>query len=141
MAQPIDLNTPYVSLATFRKSGKPVATPVWIAPAIDGDAATETGYVFSAGNAGKVQRLRNNTQIRVAACDVRGKLLSPAPSEQWPTGHAKLLSSSGEIQSALVALRAKYGWQMWLADVGAKLMGKYNKRAYIQVTLSNQELS
>ena len=38
----------YMSLATFRRSGAEVATPVWFA-AVDGKL-----YVVSAGNAGKV---------------------------------------------------------------------------------------
>ena len=59
----------YVSLATFRKSGAKVATPVWAAPA--GDWL----YIFSAGNAGKVKRLRNSDQAELAECDMRGKLL------------------------------------------------------------------
>ena len=44
----------YFSLATFRKSGVAVETPVWFA----GDK--QTYYVFSAGQAGKVKRLRNS---------------------------------------------------------------------------------
>ena len=42
----------YFNLATFRKNGNAVATPVWFAP--HGD----TFYVFSAGDAGKVKRIR-----------------------------------------------------------------------------------
>ncbi len=31
--------------------------------------------------------------------------------------------------------RDKYGWQMHLADLGAKLTGKFNNRAYIRIVL------
>ncbi len=60
----------YVSLATYRRNGVEVKTPVWIA---------EKGglyYVFSAGDAGKVKRIRATPRVRLAACDVRGNLRS-----------------------------------------------------------------
>ncbi|HEV2057076.1 MAG TPA: pyridoxamine 5'-phosphate oxidase family protein [Methylomirabilota bacterium] len=45
----------YLSLATFRKSGIKVATPVWLAAA-DGKL-----HVFTAGESGKVKRLRHSS--------------------------------------------------------------------------------
>jgi len=117
---------PYVSLATFRKSGATVATPVWIA-AQGGDY-----FVFSAASAGKVKRLRNSAQARLAVCDVRGRLRS-----EWRDAEAVILEDQAEIARALAALHRKYGWQMWLADVGSKLTGKYGRRAYLRVRLTN----
>ena len=115
----------YVSLATFRRSGDAVRTPVWIAP---GDGAL---YVFSAGNAGKVKRLRNSNQAEVAVCDVRGKVLGG-----WYPASARVLADPVGIELALAALRRKYGVQMWLADVGSRLTGKFDKRAYIRIELT-----
>jgi PPOX class probable F420-dependent enzyme len=116
---------PYVSLSTFRRNGQPVDTPVWCA------ASGDDFFVFSAGNAGKVKRLRNSSRARMGVCDVRGKLLG-----DWHDAEAELISEPEEIERALDALRAKYGWQMWLADVGSKLTGKFNRRAYIRLRLS-----
>lgn len=116
---------PYVSLATFRRSGEAVRTPVWAAPSAGGL------YVFSAGNAGKVKRLRNSSQAALAICDVRGKVLG-----DWHPANARLLTEAVEIEQALAALRKKYGVQMWLADVGSKLTGKFDKRAYIRIELT-----
>ena len=115
----------YVSLATFRRSGDAVRTPVWVAP---GDDAF---YVFSAGNAGKVKRLRNSDQAEVAVCDVRGKVLG-----EWYPACARLVTEPAGIERALAALRRKYGVQMWLADVGSRLTGKFDKRAYIRIELT-----
>jgi PPOX class probable F420-dependent enzyme len=117
----------YVSLATFRKNGAKVATPVWMAPAVDQQPAQDF-YIFSAGNAGKVKRLRSNSEVALALCDFRGNLAS-----DWCTASAELVVEDASIQQALAALRGKYGWQMWLADVGAQLTGKFSKRAYIRV--------
>lgn len=115
---------PYVSLATFRRSGVRVATPVWCAA--DGDDF----YFFSAASAGKVKRLRNGGQAELAVCDVRGGLLSG-----WRAARAVLLDDPAAIDRALAALRRKYGWQMRLADLGSKLTGRYHRRAYIRARL------
>ena len=115
----------YFSLATFRKSGTAVPTPVWYAE-VDGRY-----YVFSAGDAGKVKRLRNGNKARVALCDARGGLLG-----DWHEATARLFDEDELVEKAHRALRAKYGWQMILADLGAKLTGRYNKRQFIEVSLT-----
>ncbi len=115
----------YVSLATFRRSGEAVRTPVWIAP------SEEALWIFSAGSAGKVKRLRNSDRAEVAVCDVRGKVLG-----EWYPASARVVTEAAEIEQALVALRRKYGVQMWLADVGSRLTGKFDKRAYIRLELT-----
>lgn len=114
----------YVSLATFRKSGVRVATAVWCA------ADGEDYYFFSAGQAGKVKRLRNGDRAELAICDVRGGLQSG-----WREARAVVVEDPGEIRRALAALHRKYGWQMWLADLGSRLTGKYHRRAYIRARL------
>jgi PPOX class probable F420-dependent enzyme len=49
----------YVSLATYRRNGVEVKTPVWIA------RVGERYYVFSAGDAGKVKRIRATPRVRL----------------------------------------------------------------------------
>lgn len=116
----------YFSLATFRKTGLAVETPVWFAGDKDGY------YVFSAGHAGKVKRLKNSPKSRVAACNVVGKILG-----EWHDTEAIILTSEKEIQQAHSALIKKYGWQMRLTDFGSWLTRKKAKRAYIKVVLIN----
>ncbi len=122
----------YVSLATFRKSGAAVRTPVWMAPATSPDGRA-CFYVFSAGRAGKVKRLRRSSRAEVAVCDVRGGV-----SGSWYPAQAVLVADAAEIERALAALRRKYGWQMWLADAGAKLTGRFSQRAYIRVEIRDE---
>ena len=119
---------PYVSLATFRKNGAKVATPVWCAG--DGDSL----YVFSEAKAGKVKRLRNSNQAELAVCTVSGKLQG-----EWHPARAELVDDPLEVERALKALRQKYGWQMWLADTGARITGRFDARAYIRVQLTGAE--
>ena len=116
----------YLSLSTLKKSGESVQTPVWFGP---GDGAH---YIFSAADAGKVKRLRNFSEVRVAACTVTGSVTG-----EWFEGTAELLSNQADIDRALDALHRKYGWQMKLTDFMSRISGKYNKRAYIRVTLNN----
>ena len=47
-----------------------------------------------------------------------------------------LLDDPVEIRAALTALRKKYGWQMHLADLGAKLTGRFARRTYIKVEVA-----
>jgi PPOX class probable F420-dependent enzyme len=57
----------YLSLTTFRKDGTPVATPVWLVR--DGDALC----VITSPSSGKAKRLRSNTSVELAPCDMRGR--------------------------------------------------------------------
>ncbi|HLW88721.1 MAG TPA: PPOX class F420-dependent oxidoreductase [Terriglobales bacterium] len=58
----------YISLTTFRKNGVGVATPVWFGEE-DGSL-----YVMTLNKMGKMKRMRNNPQVKVAACTIRGKV-------------------------------------------------------------------
>lgn len=61
----------YISLVTFRKTGVKVATPVWFG---EGDGKL---YVMTISTMGKSKRLRNNPQVTVASCTMRGKVTGP----------------------------------------------------------------
>ena len=112
----------YLALATFRKSGAEVATPVWFA------AVGGTLYVCSAGEAGKVKRLRQSSRARVAPSDARGRVQGA-----WQDATARLVTEPAAIERAHAALRAKYGWQVWLADVLSRLTGRIGRRAWIAI--------
>src|SRR5215469_8850449 len=58
----------YISLTTFRKSGKAVVTPVWFA------GQSGTIYVESAKNAGKIKRIRHTARVTLAACTLSAKV-------------------------------------------------------------------
>ena len=120
----------YLNFATFRKNGAAVETPVWFA---------EHGgryYFYSAGNAGKVKRLRNSDRARIAACDFRGKVLGP-----WLPARARIITDPTAIAAGARALRAKYGVQSWGGDLLAKLAGRIDKRAWIEIALQDQRAS
>lgn len=112
----------YINLATFRRSGRAVETPVWFA-ALDGRL-----YVFSEGNAGKIKRLRNSSRARVAVCDMRGRLRG-----EWIEAVARVVDDPETIERAFAALRAKYGWQMWITDLFSRIAGRIHRRAIIEI--------
>jgi len=76
----------YISLATVRKSGASVPTPVWFGEQ-DGKL-----YVMTRSDSGKYKRMRNNPLVRIAPCTVRGNITGPdfaatsriLPPEDWP---------------------------------------------------------
>lgn len=112
----------YLNLLTYRKSGAEIPTPVWFAP--------HRGffYAFSAGEAGKVKRLRNSPRARIAPCDWRGTLRG-----EWQQAKAFLVEDAAERKAAFRALRCKYGWQMWTVDAGALIAGTLRSRAVIRI--------
>jgi len=76
----------YIQLTTFRKNGTAIPTPIWFAE--DGDKL----YVVTRADSGKVKRIRNNPQVKIAPCTIRGKVTGPEftavarvlPPEDWP---------------------------------------------------------
>lgn len=112
----------HLSLVTFRRDGTEVATPVWFAR--ERDAL----HIFSAGDAGKVKRLRLSSRARIAHCDARGAIKGP-----WVDVEATVIDDPAGKQAALRALRKKYGVVMWMGDFFSILSGRLNRRAYIRI--------
>ena len=116
----------YVSLASYRRDGREVRTPVWIAP--DGERLV----VYTNRNSGKVKRIRREARVRLAPCDARGRLRSP---ERWVEARARLRDDPAGLERGLAAVRQKYGWQMALALAASRLSGRYADRAVIELEL------
>ena len=114
----------YVSLATFRRDGREVRTPVWIA----GDGARL--YVYANGKSGKVKRVRANGRARLAACDARGRLRLP---EAWVDARARLALDAATRDRGFALLRRKYGWQLALVLLGSRLGRRYQDRTLLEL--------
>ena len=113
-----------MSLATYRRDGREVRTPVWLAES-DGRY-----YLFSEGGAGKVKRIRANGRARLAACGYRGAVKS-----EWLDARGRIVNEPEVIARAYASLRKKYGWQMGIGDFFSKLSGRYAKRAIIELAV------
>ena len=116
----------YVSLATYRRNGQAVQTPVWIA------GADKLYYVFSEATAGKIKRIRNNEDVRICKCTMRGNLLGP-----WIEMRARIVKDPATIKTAYAHLTRKYGFIMRITNFYAKLSGRYQNRAMIELELIN----
>ncbi|MFE9560852.1 PPOX class F420-dependent oxidoreductase [Streptomyces sp. NPDC006487] len=116
----------YVSLATFRKNGTAVATPVW-AVADGGEL-----YVWTRNDAWKVKRIRNNGRVTVVPCDVRGQVAEGAAAAE---GEARLLDEAGLKRVRKLMLR-KYTWQFWMLDVPAAIVRRGRPHTAIAVTFA-----
>ncbi len=88
----------YISLTSFRKSGKPVATPVWFVEK-EGKIC-----VWTQANSGKMKRLRHTSRVTLAPCTMGGKVLGPTVE-----GIARIVSTQEKEEVGLLLL-AKYGW-------------------------------
>ena len=112
----------YLNLETYRRTGAPVATPMWFT------VAREVVYVYSLASAGKVKRIRNNPRVRIAPCTARGALTGA-----WVNATARIVDDR-EAAHAQTLLVAKYGWLKRLADLVRKIRPK--PRAVIAIVLS-----
>jgi uncharacterized protein len=106
----------YVSLTTFRRTGVPVATPVWAAP--HGNSLV----VWTRADSGKVKRLRHTSRVTVAPCDVRGRVQGPAVD-----GVATFVEHADWPQ-ALAALRRTYGVRFTVGHHTSRLWHKLLRR-------------
>ncbi len=88
----------YLSLTSFRKSGKPVATPVWFVEK-EGKIC-----VWTQANSGKMKRLRHTSRVTLAPCTMGGKVIGPTVE-----GLARIVSPQEKEQVRLL-LQGKYGW-------------------------------
>ncbi len=126
MPEPSYADARYISLETFKRDGNGVKTPVWCAP------LDENIVVFTEAEAFKVKRLRRDPKIRVARCDVRGKVRGA-----WCSGTGRVADSSAEEERAYAALHRKYGWLMRMTDFFSTLAGRINGRAVLILTLND----
>ena len=114
----------YLSITSYKRDGTPVATPMWVV------TRGEFLFALTRANSWKVKRIRRDPVIRVAVCDMRGRLQSP----NWPaTG--RILSGGGE-QMVRELMDEKYGAGRIKATIFLeRLRRQASDRVAIQITL------
>jgi len=96
----------YISLATFRKNGTPVRTPVWFGEEDD------KLYVMTRSDMGKCKRIRNNPQVRIAPCSMRGKITGPDfPATARPLPPQEFVHARQTINRKYWAARIPWIWR------------------------------
>ncbi len=99
----------YINLETYKKNGQAVRTPVWFV------VFDEQIFVMTTKNTGKVKRIRNNQDVKIMPCGMRGE-----PKGEWVTAKARFANES-ETQKAIQLRHKKYGFR-------AKLVGMFVKK-------------
>ncbi|NUR79144.1 MAG: PPOX class F420-dependent oxidoreductase [Dermatophilaceae bacterium] len=90
----------FVLLTTYRRSGEPVATPVWVLP--DAGAA----IVSTPEGAGKLKRIQHNPNVTLQPCDRRGNVDPGSPVVE---GTTEIIRDSAASEAVNRRLLRKYG--------------------------------
>ncbi|HEY9417080.1 MAG TPA: PPOX class F420-dependent oxidoreductase [Pseudonocardia sp.] len=99
----------YLLVTTFRRDGRAVPTPVWMAR--DGESLV----VWTVSDSGKVKRIRNSGTVKLAPCSMRGE-----PQGDEVGGHAVLLDPDGTEQARKL-IAVKYGLIGRITMLGSRL--------------------
>lgn len=101
----------YINIETYRKNGSGVRTPIWF--------IIYQGIIFFRTDAksGKVKRIRNNSHVKIAPCDIRGNLKGT-----WFDGKAKFADSK-ESSIVFTMIDKKYGFLTTLIRSFNKIRG------------------
>ena len=113
----------YINLATQKKDGTFVNTPVWFTK----DEQSHDYFIFSAGEAGKVKRIRNFSSVKVAICNFKGDLRG-----DWVSAQAELIDEEDSITRAYGQFQRKYSLSLKVINFFSRLFGKYKKRQIIK---------
>ncbi|MFD4438222.1 PPOX class F420-dependent oxidoreductase [Nocardia sp. NPDC058519] len=113
----------YLLLTTFRRDGRAVPTPVWVM------RDDQTLAVWSAADAGKVKRIRNESRVTATPCDWRGKPLgAPLP------GFAEVLTPDASAHFTTL-MKRKYGLVAQIGLLGSRLRGGSERMVGIRIRL------
>ncbi len=101
----------YLNLETFKKSGEGVKTPVWFAadPSVSLDSSDAKLYVYTIGVSGKVKRIRNNPRVKIAPCDMRGRVLG-----EWVEARVAILTGEGAARGMRLLNKKYFPWKQML---------------------------
>jgi len=101
----------YLNLETFKKSGEGVKTPVWFAadPSASLDSNDAKLYVYTIGVSGKVKRIRNNPRVKIAPCDMRGRVLG-----EWVEARVAIVTSEEAARGMRLLNKKYFPWKQML---------------------------
>lgn len=100
----------FVLLTTYRASGEPVATAVWIVPDADRVA------ILTNADSGKVRRLHRNRAVTLVPCSPRGV---PSPEATPMRGRAEVHADPDAVARLWKMIRRKYA----VAHVVLRILG------------------
>jgi uncharacterized protein len=101
----------YLNLETFKKSGEGVKTPVWFAadPSVPLDSSGANLFAYTIGVSGKVKRIRNNPRVRIAPCDMKGRVLG-----DWVDARAEIVTGEEAARGMNLLNKKYFPWKQLL---------------------------
>ncbi len=115
----------FVSLTTFRRTGEPVPTTVWIAR--DDDALVVT----TPAGSGKVKRLRHDPRVELRPSTRFGRVADDAPVVR---GTAQVLDDEASEQRVGEVVGAKYGLE-YTAIMGVEGLASSGSRERVMLRI------
>ncbi|MBH0099570.1 PPOX class F420-dependent oxidoreductase [Salinibacterium sp. NSLL150] len=116
----------YVSVTTFRKSGEPVSTPVWVV------ADRDRLFVTTAPSSGKVKRVRHTPRVEVTPCDMRGNIVEGAVAVP---ATAAVRDDTATLDVMDAALKKKYGAKYTAIRLAQKVRGTAGQSVALEIRL------
>jgi len=103
----------HISLETYRRNKEPVRTPVWFV------IKDNSILVVTREKTGKMKRIRNDQQVKIAACTMRGKITG-----KWMSGIVEVLTDA-EITNAVKLRDMRYGLAAKIAKFASRNKGNF----------------
>ena len=103
----------YLNLETYKKDKTSVKTPVWFV--IEKDQI----YITTRETTGKVKRLRNNQNARIAVCSMKGEIKS-----DWVDVGLKKITEESDVEKIVKLRKKKYGFSARLVTIFTSQKGK-----------------
>ena len=103
----------YLSLETYKRDSTPIQTPVWF--------VTENDQLFitTKETTGKVKRLRNNQNARIAVCSMKGDIKS-----DWVDVGLEKIPEEIDVEEIVKLRKKKYGFSARLISMFTSQKGK-----------------
>lgn len=114
----------FVLLTTYRPSGEPVSTPVWVLP--DAGAA----IITTREAAGNLRRIRGNPEVTLQPCDRRGNVEDGSPVVE---GTAEIIRDSAATEAVTRRLARKYGFEFHVVTTVERLLCRGRDRVVVRI--------
>ena len=103
----------YLSLETYKRDSTPIQTPVWFV------TENDQLYITTKETTGKVKRLRNNQNARIAVCSMKGDIKS-----NWVDVGLEKIPEESDVEKIVKLRKKKYGFSARLISMFTSQKGK-----------------
>ena len=103
----------YLSLETYKRDSTPIQTPVWFV------TENDQLYITTKETTGKVKRLRNNQNARIAVCSMKGDIKS-----DWVDVGLENIPEESDVEKIVKLRKKKYGFSARLISMFTSQKGK-----------------